>query len=240
MIGQTTSSRRRAAGIPRRLAGMLLMLLGIVMAAGLIGCGTPRERYKTLSFFFDGVPDPDAPAKRGSGGDVQQTVFVGKRIVSQHKPFLDNRCAECHNSATGDIQDFSAAYSACIKCHKKVPTERDLMHGPVARAQCKWCHAPHESTEPALLKDTPIKVCTQCHDKQLLGSNPPEHVDGKTSCLQCHFGHGGTARYFLKPTTLPTGAPDGNTPASADATQPATPATAPAGPPATAAKELSP
>jgi predicted CXXCH cytochrome family protein len=88
-----------------------------------------------------------------------------------------------------------------------VPGAHVLMHGPVARAACSWCHAPHESAEPALLKNTPIQVCTQCHDQELLGANPPEHVDGTTSCLQCHFGHGGDARYFLKPRTPPASPP---------------------------------
>jgi hypothetical protein len=50
-----------------------------------------------------------------------------------------------------------------------------------------------------LLKDTPVKVCTQCHDRQLLGNTPPEHTDGKTSCLSCHDGHGGVDEYFLHP-----------------------------------------
>jgi len=99
--------------------------------------------------------------------------------------------------------EFDEAYKMCVKCHKDVSTQFVRMHGPVANAACRWCHAPHESTEPALLKDPPIKVCTQCHDQQLLGNNPPEHTDGKTSCISCHGGHGGPERYFLKPQAHP-------------------------------------
>lgn len=208
--------------------GILMVLVG-TSTLFLLGCGSPQQRYKTLSVFFDGVPNPDAP-KKGQKLEPGQVFTGGTRIVSQHKPYLDNRCAECHQTTTGDIQEFDLAYNACVKCHKKVDSEHPLMHGPVARDQCKWCHAPHQSTEPYLLKDTPIKVCTQCHDKQLLGNNPPEHTDGTTSCLSCHFGHGGTARYFIKSAAA-------TNPATQPATEPATqsspmPATAPATEPA--------
>jgi predicted CXXCH cytochrome family protein len=190
--------------LPRNIfRGALVMALGLLLMAG---CGTPRERYKVLSFFFDGVPNPDA-VKPVTANVV--TAVRASRLVTQHKPYADNNCAPCHRSASGDIQEFSEAKKQCAKCHAKVPDERRLMHGPVARSACWWCHAPHESAEPALLKDSPIRVCTQCHDKQLLGNNPPEHLDGTTSCLLCHYGHGGDARYFLKPaTTGPAGVPE--------------------------------
>jgi len=226
MTGLPTTSRQRGTGISPRHAGIVLMVLGVAVLLGLIGCGTPQQRYHTLSTFFDGVPNPDAAAHAQI--DEAGVVHVSARVVSQHKPYVDNKCAQCHNSASGEIQEFELAYNACVKCHAKVSTERPLMHGPVARQQCKWCHTAHESTEPALLKDTPITVCTQCHTKDLLSSMPPQHSDGTTSCLQCHFGHGGPERYFLKPVALPTGDPDRN-PATAPAPSPSTqPATRPA------------
>jgi predicted CXXCH cytochrome family protein len=179
------------------LAGWLMLVAGLLGIIGLLGCGTPKEQYKTLSVFFDGVPNPDSPTL--SRVDSQGQVVKGApRILSQHKPYQENQCSACHRSSSGEIQDFELAFGACVKCHKKVATEHTLMHGPVAREQCKWCHTPHQSTELALLRDTPIKVCTQCHDSQLLSNTPPEHVDGVTSCLTCHFGHGGEKRNFLK------------------------------------------
>jgi predicted CXXCH cytochrome family protein len=189
--------------VPRNVIwGGLLVGLGLVLLAG---CGTPRERYRVLSYFFDGVPDPDAVKRVTNAGGVQVPVLA--RTVIQHKPYADNQCDVCHRSARGEIQEFSEAYKQCVKCHKTVSNERVLMHGPVAREECRWCHAPHESAEPALLKDTPVKVCVQCHDKELLGPNPPEHLDGTTSCLDCHYGHGGDGRYFLKPPPTSQPAP---------------------------------
>lgn len=179
--------------------GMALGLL-VVLAALVTGCGTPRERYRVLSVFFDGVPNPDAPKTRNTTDATGATRVITAAIVSQHKPFINNECAACHRTNAGEIQDFSEAYKACVKCHTKISNSLPLMHGPVAREACKYCHAPHESTQPHLLKDDPVKVCTQCHDQQLLWDKPPQHLDGTTSCLDCHYGHGGRARYFIKPS----------------------------------------
>jgi predicted CXXCH cytochrome family protein len=178
----------------------------LVWLALLVGCATPQERYRVLSFFFDGVPDPSAPQKvvPQANLDANQEVVSTVAVMSRHKPYVTNQCAVCHESAEGIIMDFEKAYNQCVKCHDKVKSGHPLMHGPVVQDACKWCHTPHESAEPALLKDTPIVVCTQCHNRQLLGDKPVEHLDGKTSCLKCHFGHGGDARYFLKSAATTT------------------------------------
>jgi predicted CXXCH cytochrome family protein len=160
-------------------------------------------------------------------------VYASVAIVSRHKPYIDatgnrDKCAVCHRSATGEIMEFEEAYRVCTQCHKKIGTEHVRMHGPVAVAglpgvkpTCKWCHTGHESHEPALLKDSAVKVCTQCHESQLLSPTPQQHTDG-TSCIQCHFGHGGDAQnaHFLKPGSVPQW--PATQPATRPATQPAT------------------
>lgn len=204
-----------------RAASVLLAAAVLLWA----GCGTPRERYKVLSFFFDGVPDPDAP--RITAKIEEEVVTTGPGVVratyvSRHKPYVEGRCGVCHTRG-GSMVNFDAAYRACQTCHQKVTKAYRRMHGPVATGHCELCHGGHESTHPALLKDTALKVCTACHDQQLLGPKPVQHTDGKTSCLACHYGHGGKEAYFLKaeaqaewptltapasrPTTLPATAP---------------------------------
>jgi len=74
--------------IPRNiLIGGLLVGLGLVLMAG---CGSPRERYRVLSYFFDGVPDPDAVKRVVNDQGV--SVPVVARVVTQHKPYADNQC----------------------------------------------------------------------------------------------------------------------------------------------------
>ena len=206
-----------------RVAGLLVL----ISAVGWMGCGTPQERYQVLSFFFDGVPDPDAPKgvvdprlMATTGPAVMQV-----KIVSRHKPYVDNQCNSCHRSATGIVTEFTDTYKGCVRCHKTVMTDYPRMHGPVARGLCGWCHTGHESTQLALLKDTPIKVCTQCHDNATLGSKPQQHNDGVSSCLSCHFGHGGKEEFLLKPEGRPEwpGRGAGSQPASQPGSQPAGP-----------------
>jgi predicted CXXCH cytochrome family protein len=88
-----------------------------------------------------------------------------------------------------------------------------MIHAPVAAKACLWCHNPHESGLPALLRDPAPTVCVQCHEKDLLGPKPPEHLLPDSKCLDCHLGHGGVKKYQLRadvqpgppPTTVPTG-----------------------------------
>ncbi|VAX41589.1 hypothetical protein MNBD_PLANCTO03-1089, partial [hydrothermal vent metagenome] len=65
---------------------------------------------------------------------------------------------------------------------------------------CLWCHAPHESPYAALFKGPVRQVCSACHAPGMLGTDEtPEHLpDAEESCLDCHFGHGGTSRFFLR------------------------------------------
>ncbi|MGN6369242.1 MAG: cytochrome c3 family protein [Phycisphaerae bacterium] len=220
----------------QRWGAAFILLISVMMGIWL-GCSTPQEKYKTLSFFFDGVPNPEAPkhfATTQRAGE-EKLVFVAV-IRSRHKPYVDRQCDACHRAANGNMMEFDQAWNSCLRCHAKVPGEHARMHGPVAAAgipgsqpTCRWCHQPHESRELALLKGNPVQVCTQCHDAQLLGPKPVQHQDG-TSCVQCHYGHGGTLAnaHFLKsdairqwPTTGPKSGP-ARGPATAPATQPET------------------
>src|SRR5262245_43232938 len=104
----------------RQVVGSVLVLAGI--AGMLAGCGgSPRERYQTLSVFFDGVPNPDAVKKEAvsEGG----TAAVVARVVAQHPPYRDNKCDACHRGSNGELEDFKEAYKKCIVCHKTLASE---------------------------------------------------------------------------------------------------------------------
>jgi hypothetical protein len=63
-----------------------------------VGCSV-RKNYKTLSFFFDGVPDPNAPVKASSAsanaaaGPNDQTAPMK---LYRHKPYAEGKCDQCH------------------------------------------------------------------------------------------------------------------------------------------------
>lgn len=191
MATRTSIHRRRRVAVCRSVAALLLLAL-------ILGCSA-QKHYKTLSFFFDGVPDPNADAlattRNVSRGGKQHTVYI-------HKPYAENNCNACHE---GDRQAFFTLAAAqgpkperCLTCHADVPHKHAVMHGPVAVNACNWCHSPHQSLNPHLLKSTPNKVCMQCHGPTGLSPSLANHQDPKSNCLDCHSGHGGD-RSLLKP-----------------------------------------
>lgn len=162
------------------------------------GCGTPEEKYKILSFWFDGVPDPNAVIT-GPGGKP----ILASATMYQHKPFKDGDCAGCHDSFS-NIYISNKSSNVCLKCHEDKVNEYPKMHGPVATVACLWCHSPHESPNKYLLRYESPEVCVQCHERgKLLGNKPPEHMDPLRNCLDCHVGHGSEKRYFLRENAPP-------------------------------------
>jgi predicted CXXCH cytochrome family protein len=187
----------------KRLAA--LVAAGAVALGCWVGCSEQRD-YRTLSVFFDGVPDPNAkaksdassttgPTKRDAGG---KTVRV---IASTHKPFADEKCTACHAQPT---QVFASALDSnlCMKCHEKVLDAYPAMHGPVIGKACLWCHEPHESSSPSLLRTTAISLCIECHDRATLSTRVDAHKADAGSCLDCHSGHGGAKAPFLRAAAL--------------------------------------
>jgi predicted CXXCH cytochrome family protein len=162
-----------------------------------MGCSV-RKNYKTLSFFFDGVPDPNAPLARPSGPAGSAAPTYGYEVVAKmyrHKPYADGKCDACHEPDKKHLLTVKA--ELCIKCHAPATTQYPTMHAPVAIGQCLWCHEPHESDSPKLLKTTAPQLCLQCHDQGLLPSDIPAHLSDQANCLFCHTGHGGTKPSML-------------------------------------------
>jgi predicted CXXCH cytochrome family protein len=168
------------------------------------GC-SPEKDYKTLSIFFDGVPEPRAakgggtPGANGPGGGPAAVA-----IASHHKPFVEEKCASCHNSSQDIFSGGVISAAICLDCHKGTETQYAVMHGPVSAGACLWCHSPHESDQPKLLRAKSSVVCTQCHESGLLSTKVAEHTKAESECLSCHAGHGGPKRFLLREALAPT------------------------------------
>jgi predicted CXXCH cytochrome family protein len=186
--------RRRATRLQRHRLGGVVWLCAIAASLLWAGCSIEKN-YKTLSFFFDGVPDPEARARVAAAGGITEDIRKSP-TYSIHKPFATEACKECHSDR---FQLTTQDSSICLKCHEDQTSKLPKMHGPVAAAACLWCHSPHESAQAHLLKAPARQVCSQCHEAALLNSvRVPAHADPKQSCLDCHNGHGGTATFFLR------------------------------------------
>lgn len=197
-------------GRDRSRAAVAGLAVAALAALAWSGCAVTESNYKTLSFFFDGVPDPRVKAAPESGGSTFSSIDPSKSPnYSVHKPFKEEKCDDCHKSGLKMGRNNA---TICMKCHKDKPTQYDFMHGPVAAGACLWCHYPHESANAHLLRDTDRKVCGQCHTARMLSTRKvPEHADASRSCLECHFAHGGPAPRMLRtaPTATPSPAPEG-------------------------------
>lgn len=201
----------------RRPAGPLLCAALAVAAAIWAGCAVTKDNYEVLSFFFDGVPDPNAPI--GSPGrPIRESP-----TYTIHQPYAEQKCVDCHGRR---FNVTAVGSEICLKCHEGITDALPRMHGPVAAAACLWCHAPHESPYAALLKAPERDVCGACHTPAMLsGTQTPEHDPGsEVGCLECHSGHGGTVRYFLhaeaRDAQRPPATPPQNAePAPADPTE---------------------
>jgi predicted CXXCH cytochrome family protein len=164
---------------------------GLAVCVAAWSCSV-QSNYQTLSFFFDGVPDPNAPMPAGKGG----AAVAQSPTYSVHQPYKEEKCAACH---TGSGQLTGRDSSVCLTCHAGKVDEHRNMHGPVSAGACLWCHSPHESPELHLLKKPGREVCTQCHEAAALPTaRTPAHAETARNCLECHTGHGSEGRNLLR------------------------------------------
>lgn len=195
------------------------LLVCLVACVLLASCSIER-RYRVLDFFFDGVPDPNAPAR--PVGPTEPRVDFAKLTSAERAEYLTNKieaptvyfhdpvqkreCDACHVFEKQD--DSKPGWMAgmptlivpiedlCARCHE--PPEGKYVHGPVATGRCDFCHEPHQSTFPHLLRaETVDKVCLACHSGETFVTQV-EHGDlGEASCTTCHDPHASERKHFL-------------------------------------------
>jgi len=171
---------------------------------------SPETRYRVLSFFIDGVPEPGAsggaegegvatggPEGESAPGGPPGAAVAVRRPVIPHPPYRDNRCGSCHDQDSGQL--FSTPQEGlCRSCHTGVPGSLRYLHGPVAVSDCLICHHPHGSPHAHLLLDEPTALCYRCHDHESVAAGAHHAAMGNLPCTECHQAHGGDDRFFLK------------------------------------------
>lgn len=187
--------------------------LGVVFALGLIaGCGTPENRQRMLSRFFDGVTvpgktnaitataaSPVAPTNAAPNRFIRpvSTASPGTLVVSIHEPYAKRECQECHSAR------FSNALRApreqlCLGCHAAVVADAPIVHTPVRNGECLACHNPHTTETPHLLVKRGPDLCLQCHDASLLSEVEGHRLGPAADCAKCHDPHRGTRNNLLR------------------------------------------
>lgn len=181
--------------------GRTLIIVGVLAMAGLTAACTPAARYRVLSFFFDGVPEPGAGPSRSSAGNEPKLIIPIarplKKEVFAHAPFRQNMCRECHDP-NGPWLTTTVEEGLCENCHIAFEALRPSVHRPVAERKCLACHSPHESAYPGVLIRAPETLCDDCHPRDDLACGSHHETIAADPCLTCHDPHAGVDPYFLR------------------------------------------
>ncbi|MFZ4704938.1 MAG: cytochrome c3 family protein [Bacteroidales bacterium] len=172
----------------------------------LYGC-SPTHRYKALSFFFDGVPNPDNETVLPSNGSLEGTdsALIAQNLIREasrpkiqfHSPYQDKKCASCHNQ--GQIGKLIESLPGlCYKCHEEFNVRYKVLHGPVGGGQCTMCHNPHMSNNENLLTRTNQSICLYCHDSDQVFESEVHKSKKEVNCTECHNPHGGEDKFILR------------------------------------------
>jgi predicted CXXCH cytochrome family protein len=203
------------------------MLLVLVVTGMIVlfaaGC-EKHTKHEVLTFFFTGVPDPDAERLSQTRGEKIAVKKKRRRPIRQvytHGPKASGECFYCHN--TDSTQSFkslkkgkgmpqlsditpgrlvTSKKALCVQCHttksaELMFTDNLWVHGPLADGLCTACHDYHETKYPYMLKSkSSIKLCTQCHAKGFISEI--EGHKNEDECISCHNPHVGLNRLLLR------------------------------------------
>lgn len=203
--------RRWQSALPVGLLAMLTLVYS--------GC-SEATRYKTLSFFFDGVPpppgmetdqpkkvvgpwgipvDPNAPElPRELAPRPPAPQPTEPELVFYHAAYRQRQCSACHAAERG-YEVTSGGAEFCFKCHADTfPSRRgDWVHGPVARGQCLYCHRPHDASNRHLLAEIQPGLCWRCHETERVLAQPYHKTADTEKCSSCHDPHFAGNRLLL-------------------------------------------
>jgi predicted CXXCH cytochrome family protein len=170
----------------------------------ILSCSTNRN-YKTLSFFFDGVPEPsfsqeDTLAEENIPEAENELLSISNIPAESriyHEPYRLRGCSNCHlQSSVSNMKEKEPGL--CYQCHKDFSELYKYVHGPVQGGFCTSCHSPHSSSENALLLKPGKEICAICHNSTNLSSIPVHGLDKVESCLDCHNPHGGESNLLMR------------------------------------------
>jgi predicted CXXCH cytochrome family protein len=173
------------------------LAIGIGMVAVLSAGCQATTRHKVLTFFFDGVPEPQVPAPAQAEQPGSAAAGAAGRPVAyrEHGPYAAKLCNACHETA-GTNALVAPGEQLCFRCHD-LGLQKRYIHGPLASGGCLVCHDPHSSRSRYLLVSESDDFCLHCHDRQSKGGIGAQH-GLLENCTICHDAHMSDRKYLLK------------------------------------------
>ncbi len=182
---------------------MIVVVAAASALAGWVAACSPATKHRVLTYFFDGVPDPNEVPQIGyasSGVAMAGTTSDGKRkVVPQyaHEPYRKGECGGCHDAQTGQTY-MPKNEGLCGRCHAGFTRKYAFVHGPAAVEHCAFCHHHHASSHEFMLHKGPTETCLRCHSRDDLSGEAYHATIDEDVCTKCHNPHGGDDRFFLK------------------------------------------
>ena len=199
----------------------LKISVGVCLFVSMIFCGllclsgcSKVQRYKVLTFFFEGVPHPNQRkiitifhGEGQSGWDESNgplTEYVGEDVLGQrgrslHKFAQD--CSKCHVGSTmrRERRLVRPIPDLCYMCHSNYEESGGNLHGPIAVGECIFCHRPHQSSFVNLQEAPQPDLCYKCHDKREMHLIIDHEDKIESKCTDCHDPHSSIRKKLLKP-----------------------------------------
>ncbi len=191
---------------PTSIGLMLLVFFGVLV----VSCDEV-EHYKTLTFFFDGVPPlgQEGLQEEFANSNFQVSMQISpKQLWYVHEPQKD--CTLCHGKRKQQrgfslqVQLTAPVPKLCYGCHADYTVSASFVHGPVAVGQCLFCHNPHKSKIKHLLKEPEPKLCYLCHDINTVELIPAHFKNQQFACTGCHNAHASPVKALLKGASYQT------------------------------------
>lgn len=184
--------------VSRRAPSWLIAaLLSVAACVQAPGCAGPEARFRVLSIFFDGVPDPSAPKETDKPGAAADKSQEKQPELSVHGPYAERKCDLCHESRFSNKLKTDKS-KLCGTCHSGEQFEGKVIHGPVGVANCAACHEPHRSQFPHLLRAEGSGVCLKCHTVETFEQLDRHRAEKGEDCVSCHAPHASDKPHLLK------------------------------------------
>jgi len=180
--------------VKRRISAFLT----IAWLAGLLGwslAGLPAAQSASA---VKETVRPPLPSDHLKIGDIECKECHSELVENKTLHPVAADCANCHEykdkEESGEISFVLEGNSLCMMCHadKQEDLESKKSKHAAVEAGCVFCHTPHSSAEPVLLKEKVNGLCYVCHsDKQEELAEPAfGHAPIKdVGCVACHNPH---------------------------------------------------